>query len=79
MYVPPRNDVGFSQARLDSIMRRRRLSFNPYTVSDSRLMEIIHSVGWGNRFRKREFHRTPYPFAARSSQGADKSSRHIQF
>ena len=40
MYVPPRNDVGFSQARLDSIMRRRRLSFNPYTVSDSRLMKI---------------------------------------
>ena len=48
MYVPPRNDVSFSQARLDSIMQRRRLSFNPYTVSDSRLMEIVHSVGWGN-------------------------------
>ncbi len=50
MYVPPKNDVSYSQERLNSIMRRRRLCFNPYTVSDSRLMEIVNSVGWGNEF-----------------------------
>ena len=50
MYVPPKNDVCYSQGRLNSIMGRRRLSFNPYTVSDDRLMEIVHSVGWGNEY-----------------------------
>ncbi len=50
MYHPPRNDVAYSLARLDAMMRRRRLSFNPYTVSDRRLIEIVNTVGWGNEF-----------------------------
>ena len=50
MYIPPKNDIEYSRSRLDAIMRRRRLSFNPYTVSDSRLLEIAHTTGWGNDY-----------------------------
>ncbi|MDE6410064.1 MAG: hypothetical protein K2K81_07470 [Muribaculaceae bacterium] len=50
MYHRPKNDVDYSLARLDAMMRRRRLSFNPYTVSDHRLIEIVNTVGWGNEF-----------------------------
>ncbi len=44
----PKNDPVYSQQRLDGIMGRRRLSFNPYSVSDRRLLEIAESTGWGN-------------------------------
>lgn len=47
MYIPPKNDLAYSMERLDGIMRRRRLKFNPYTVSDSRLLEIARSGEWG--------------------------------
>lgn len=50
MYRPPRNDVAYSLKRLDSIMRRRRLSFNPYSLPDEELLEIVNTVGWGNEF-----------------------------
>ncbi|MDE6410608.1 MAG: hypothetical protein K2K81_10270 [Muribaculaceae bacterium] len=48
MYVPPKNDPEHSQKRLDAIMGRQRLKFNPYSVSDSRLLEIANNTGWGN-------------------------------
>lgn len=48
MYVPPKNDAEYSLRRLNGILSRRRLTFNPYTVSDSRLLELIETVGWGN-------------------------------
>lgn len=41
-------DSDFSQERLDSIMSRRRLTFNPYTLSDKRLLDLVLSTGWGN-------------------------------
>ena len=50
MYVPPRNNLEYSRMRLDMIMGRRRLSFNPYTVTDSRLLDIVSKVGWGNQW-----------------------------
>lgn len=50
MYVPPRNDPEYSRMRLDRIMGRRRLSFNPYTVSDERLLELVSQTGWGNEW-----------------------------
>lgn len=50
MYVPPRNDPEYSRIRLDRIMGRRRLSFNPYTVSDERLLELVSQTGWGNEW-----------------------------
>lgn len=46
----PLNDLGNSQCRLDAIMSRRRLSFNPYTVDDERLLEIANTTGWGGTF-----------------------------
>ncbi len=49
MYVAPKNDPEFSRRRLDEIMSRDRLRFNPYTVSDSRLLELASTVGWGDR------------------------------
>lgn len=48
MFTPPRNDLAYSMAKLDKILSRRRLSFNPYTVSDTRLLEIVAQTGWGN-------------------------------
>ena len=50
MYMPPRNDLEYSRMRLDRIMVRRRLSFNPYTVSDARLLELVSQIGWGNEW-----------------------------
>ncbi len=50
MYYPPKNDPEYSLMRLNRIMGRRRLSFNPYTVSDRRLIEIAETAGWGNLF-----------------------------
>ncbi len=49
MYVPPRNDPEYSLERLNGILSRGRLRFNPYSVSDRRLIEIVESVGWGDR------------------------------
>lgn len=49
-YRPPLNDLEYSRRRLDLIMGRRRLSFNPYTVSDKRLMEIVDTTGWGGEY-----------------------------
>ncbi|MDE6296820.1 MAG: hypothetical protein K2L89_03155 [Muribaculaceae bacterium] len=48
MLIPPLNNPEVSRVRLDKIMSRRRLSFNPYTVSDRRLMEVVNSTGWGS-------------------------------
>ncbi len=48
MYVPPKNDPEYSRGRLAGILGRRRLTFNPYSVSDDRLLEIASSTGWGN-------------------------------
>ncbi|MDE5869555.1 MAG: hypothetical protein K2H18_04925 [Muribaculaceae bacterium] len=48
MLISPLNNPEVSQARLDKIMSRRRLSFNPYTVSDKRLLDIVSSTGWGS-------------------------------
>lgn len=31
-------------------MSRKRLSFNPYTVSDERLMTIVENAGWGDEY-----------------------------
>lgn len=47
MYIPPKNDLAYSQWRLNSIMSQKRLIFNPYCVSDQRLMEIVRTTGWG--------------------------------
>ena len=47
MYYPPKNNLEYSQQRLDGILSRRRLCFNPYTVSDERLLEIAQTTGWG--------------------------------
>lgn len=44
----PKNNLEYSRHRLNRIMSRRRLSFNPYTASDERLIEISRSSGWGN-------------------------------
>lgn len=48
MWTPPKNDPDYSLKRLGQILGRRRLQFNPYTVADSRLLEIADSTGWGN-------------------------------
>lgn len=50
MLMQPRNDVAYSKAWLDAVLKRRRLCFNPYSVSDSRLLEIAHTTGWGNQY-----------------------------
>lgn len=50
MYIPPKNNPEFSQMRLNGILGRRRLIFNPYTVSDRRLLEIAETTNWGNDF-----------------------------
>ena len=50
MYIPPKNDLSYSMERLDRIMRRQRLKFNPYTVSNKRLLEIVHSGEWGGEW-----------------------------
>lgn len=44
----PLNDLQNSRQRLERILSSRRLIFNPYTVSDQRLMEIVSKAGWGN-------------------------------
>lgn len=46
----PLDNFDKSMDRLNRIMRRRRLSFNPYTVSDARLMEIIETTDWGGEY-----------------------------
>lgn len=50
MYLQPKNDIEYSRKRLDAIMSRKRLKFNPYTVSDEKLLEMVYSIGWGNLF-----------------------------
>lgn len=50
MYTGARNDVEYSRRRLDLILSRRRLIFNPYTVSDKRLMEIVEQGSWGDEY-----------------------------
>ncbi|MDE7414001.1 MAG: hypothetical protein K2N05_09500 [Muribaculaceae bacterium] len=50
MYALPKNDPDYSRWRLDHILSRRRLKFNPYTVADTRLMEIVGMTGWGNEW-----------------------------
>lgn len=46
----PKNDLSYSKKRLETILSRRRLLFNPYAVSDKRLIELLPTVGWGNEF-----------------------------
>lgn len=46
----PLNDLENSRRRLDLIMGCRRLSFNPYSVSDERLLDIVASAGWGGAY-----------------------------
>lgn len=46
----PLDNLDYSLDRLSRIMGRRRLSFNPYTVSDRRLMEIVDTTGWGGEY-----------------------------
>ncbi len=48
MWTPPKNDIGYSSERLRRILNGGRLRFNPYLVSDARLLEIVNSTGWGN-------------------------------
>ena len=48
--ILPKNDLTASRERLDRIMSRRRLSFNPYTVSDRRLLQLADSTKWGNPY-----------------------------
>lgn len=50
MFLPPRNDLDYSRKALEAILSSRRLIFNPYTVSDSRLIEIVERAYWGNQF-----------------------------
>ena len=50
MYVPPRNDPDYSHHRLREILARKRLRFNPYTVSDKRLMDIVNVARWGDEY-----------------------------
>ena len=50
MYVPPRNDPDYSNHRLREILARKRLRFNPYTVSDKRLMDIVNIARWGDEY-----------------------------
>lgn len=46
----PRDDEEYSRDRLARILRRRRLNFDPYSVDDERLLELIRNVGWGNQY-----------------------------
>lgn len=50
MHTKPRNDLEYSQSRLDRLLSSRRLIFNPYTVSDRRLLYIIERTEWGDEF-----------------------------
>lgn len=50
MLVPPRNDLEYSRQRLINILSSSRLRFNPYSVSDKRLIEIVRASGWGDEF-----------------------------
>lgn len=46
----PLDNLENSQMRLNRILSSRRLIFNPYSVSDKRLMEIVECSGWGDEF-----------------------------
>lgn len=46
----PLNDLEHSRQQLDGILSSRRLIFNPYTVSDQRLLQIVEHAGWGGRY-----------------------------
>ncbi len=48
MYYPPKNDIELSRHRLDIILERRRLRFNPYRVSNKKLLEYAWQGTWGN-------------------------------
>lgn len=47
MLYPPKNDLEYSQRRLDLILNRRRLRFNPYKVSDRKLLDYAWEGTWG--------------------------------
>lgn len=49
-YMNPRNDLQHSRQRLDSILSSPRLTFNPYTVSDNRLLQIVANADWGGEY-----------------------------
>lgn len=51
----PYNNLEYSKRRLEIILNRRRLLFNPYTVSDSRLLEIANTTDWGCQYDITEF------------------------
>lgn len=46
----PHNDLDNSRRRLDRFLSSRRLIFNPYSVSDRRLMDIVSRTGWGDEY-----------------------------
>lgn len=48
MYYPPKNDVELSRQRLDILLGRRRLRFNPFRVSDRQLLEYASQGKWGD-------------------------------
>ncbi len=45
----PRNDPEYSLERLNGILGSGRLRFNPYSVSDRRLLEIAALAPWGGQ------------------------------
>lgn len=49
-YRHPLNDPDHSRQRLDKILSSKRLTFNPYLVSDERLLEIVENTGWGDEY-----------------------------
>ena len=55
MKVLPKNDLAYSMMRLERFLRSRRLIFNPYTVSDSRLIEIAEHAELGDWFDLTDF------------------------
>lgn len=50
MHLPPRNDLEYSRQALNAILSSRRLIFNPYSVSDALLMEMVWNSPWGGRY-----------------------------
>ncbi len=50
MIFPPRNDLEYSQKALNAILSRKRLIFNPYTISDSNLLKLVNNASWGDKY-----------------------------
>lgn len=48
--ISPLDNLEHSLMRLNGFLSSRRLIFNPYSVSDRKLLNIVERTGWGGEF-----------------------------